>query len=170
MNKKGQIAAALSDFAWYGGFIIIIVIFFFLFKLAVHPSAKANQILEQDFPQIREQQFLLNYLRGPITVEGRQITMADYIVISYESKQQSALEHTLRSDFDKFVKTSGLECYYLQIIDSQQKTVISIYDNEPSPAPACRNPFSFDPVLLPTHTGQLSLRLSVTKTKNENIP
>jgi len=79
MKQKKAQASALVDFYAYIAFALVILIFFFLFKFGVSDSKKF--VIEDEKTNSDATTVLLNYLRTPVVVDGKEITVADLIVL-----------------------------------------------------------------------------------------
>jgi hypothetical protein len=166
MNKKAELPAAIVDFIAYGAYAIILVVFLLLFKISI--EAKTNELRTEQYPELSGQQFALNYLRTPIVVNDETMTIADFIVISYETNAKELLVKRLQTDLGRYVKQFGVECYYLSITSSKGR-FIELFDAEVSELNQCVIPSKFLPVRIPTHTDEIiEVRLGVTKQERED--
>lgn len=78
-NKKGQwLGGVLVDAYAYIVFILILLLFFFLFKL---DSSYRKFTIEQPKIQLASNQAMAAYLGTPVTVDDKEMTMADLIVL-----------------------------------------------------------------------------------------
>ncbi len=75
-NKKGAVVSGLTTILLYFGFILLIIIFFFIFKTTGGPQEVAitGHIADTDTNYA-----LFSYLKTPVKVEGREMTIADIL-------------------------------------------------------------------------------------------
>lgn len=86
-SKKGFIGSTMVDFWSFITFIFIILFFWAFFSIQSN-KAKENKIQgAQD--SIHPDLEMVNYLRMPTNIDGREMVMADLIVMYYNEKDDS---------------------------------------------------------------------------------
>ncbi|MBD3355097.1 hypothetical protein GF361_03880 [Candidatus Woesearchaeota archaeon] len=99
-NKKAQgIAFTLVDFWAYVVFVVIILFFFLLFSIKGCDAEKENnQFIKSELSNLDANLILQNYLKTSIEVNGKNITIADLIILS---KSNPSFQAILRSKGNK---------------------------------------------------------------------
>ncbi len=156
-NKKGLIPGAIVDFIGYLSFGVVLLVFFFLFKLPLAHHT-GGTVTQTDFTELHAQQFLLNYLRSTVEINGENITMADYIARAYDSKNKDvlrALENKINADLGGYIKNRIIGCYALWITESNNDFISLESDRTVT----CE--LSVNAVSIPAHSGILKARIGI---------
>ena len=104
-NKKGLVATGLTTMMLYFGFALMIILFYFIFRLTLgETEVKISGYISNT--DINYQ--ILNYLRTPIVIDGRENNIADLIALSnLDTTKKSLLEKTLQENFDNSFGTAN---------------------------------------------------------------
>ena len=159
MDKKGDISSAVVDFAAYATYIIVIVAFFFLFQSKT--TTQHEDVIKEVYSGVNGDQFLISYLASSIEVQGSNMTMGEFIVLSYERNSFDDLEKQIDSDFDRFKNSDICVTYlYLQSEGNAISSVNPLDITKPllgTVTPCKSNPTylaSSHPIFLPTHSNK----------------
>ena len=104
-HKKGLVATGLTTMMLYFGFALMIILSYFIFRLTLgETEVKISGYVSNT--DINYQ--LLNYLRTPIVIDGRENNIADLIALSnIDLTKKNILEKTLQENFDNYFGTTN---------------------------------------------------------------
>ena len=120
MDKNAAIPSALIDFIAYATYILVIAAFFFLFT--VKANTRTTDVIENDFAQVNGEQFLISYLATTVEKFEQNMTVAEFIVLSYEKNSYDELKEMILLDFSTLDK-KGMCIGYLQLADSSHTLI-----------------------------------------------
>lgn len=83
-NKKGFIASTLVDLYAFLLFMFVLLIFYIIFKLG---AGTIVYKIEGETANLNGNTLLINYLKTPIEVDGKEIDIAELILISASSEE-----------------------------------------------------------------------------------
>ena len=112
--KKGAVSSAISDFWAYVLFVFVIIIFYAFFTYQA--SGEKNKI-ESTHTKISNDLELLNYLRTPVTVENKEIDVAELLRLW-------SLEPDKYEDIFKKYSTDILNNFEYEYFDEPTKSVV----------------------------------------------
>jgi len=129
MNKKAGFAQPIIDF--YAVIVIVAIIMIFLLVLKLH-SSNLEVAIKSDIDSIDGTMMLANYVKAPISYNGQEMTIAEYIDLinpsSLDKKLQAGLEKRTREYFHDYEEGAG--CSVLLTVH---------YGNEKLPLPSTKS-------------------------------
>ncbi len=118
MNKKAFIAEALVDFYSYIAFILIIIVFFLLFSIQKCSGPSEREIISS-FEENNAEIILLNYLRTPILVEGKELNFAELITLISIDKEK--YKNIFYQETEKFFRNLDfIKGWQIKIIEEKK--------------------------------------------------
>jgi len=104
--KRGGISTALLDFWSYIALVIIALVFYGMFTFQAS-SIRENKIISYQ-NSLRSDIQLISYLKVPVIIDGKQITIADFIALSdIDPAKKETLKNTILQNMDRYFGTSA---------------------------------------------------------------
>jgi hypothetical protein len=122
-----ELGGIYVDFWAYLVWVLVIIVFILAFTLkSCSDGAAENKILKEAKSSLEPNIILMNYLRTPVIVHGKEMNMADLIVIRIED---SNYDHQLRQESEKILTPLYQAPYFwgIKVFDERNSQLLKFY-------------------------------------------